>query len=206
MSDHSRTRQGYAQLYLLGAFALRDSSGTDRTPKNKKAQAILAMLALSPRGTRTRAWLRNKLWSNSDEHHASSSLRQTLFELKKAFGPYTTDFIEFDRQSVSLQLDRIWVDVRVLTDNPGGMPARGQVLNLDLEFLEGMDINDEEFEDWLMMERAAWEARLDKLKEQDSFSEEKELKSKISFRHRPRQIGIGLLPCITHGKNPDIHP
>ncbi|MCE8441084.1 SARP family transcriptional regulator, partial [Rhodovulum sulfidophilum] len=60
-----------ARLHLLGALCLTDAEGRDFTPKSRKAQALLALLALSPRGTRTRIWLRDKLWSESDEGRAS---------------------------------------------------------------------------------------------------------------------------------------
>jgi len=49
------------RMFLLGPFALVDAAGRSVTPKSKKAQALLAMLALSARGSRSRIWLRDKL-------------------------------------------------------------------------------------------------------------------------------------------------
>ncbi|MCA1493418.1 hypothetical protein I6F11_21095 [Ensifer sp. NBAIM29] len=203
MAHYADAVQDYAKLHLLGAFALKTADDRDCTPKNKKAQAILAMLALSPRGARTRAWLRNKLWSDSDEHHSSSSLRQTLFELKRALRDAAVDFLEFDRQAVSVRFDRVWIDVRALTDNPGRLAEKPNADALNYDLLEGMDINDEEFEDWLLMERSAWQKKLENFASRIGSPP----LNNNSQGHAPAvpskkmQIEIGLLPSIVHGQN-----
>jgi tetratricopeptide (TPR) repeat protein len=208
MSDYTDGSQGYAKLHLLGVFSLTAADGRDCTPKNKKAQAILAMLALSPRGSRTRAWLRNKLWSDSDEHHSSSSLRQTLFELKRALGDAAVDFLEFDRQVVSIRFERLWIDVRVLTDNPGLIPTDTVPDDLNYELLEGLDINDEEFEDWLCMERSVWEKKLETLANHTPapLHQDNAAGSAPAISHGQIKIEIGLLPSIVHGQNAGIQP
>ena len=188
------------RLHLLGALGLTGPDGTDRTPRGRKAQALLAMLALSPRGTRTRVWLRDKLWSESDEARGSSSLRQTVFELKKDLGPLAGQILAFERTTVTLRLERVWIDVRVLTDNPGGLPPGGGRIDLDCDLLEGMDIPDEEFEEWLMTERSAWDRAREEIGDVP--------------RPRPRDaaapaapgvlpdrpvIDLALMPTIAHG-------
>ena len=50
-------------FFLIGPFAVTDAQGIAITPKAQKTCAMLAMLILSPRATRTRVWLRDKLWS-----------------------------------------------------------------------------------------------------------------------------------------------
>lgn len=40
------------RMFLLGPFALVDAGGRSVAPKSKKAQALLAMLALSTRGAK----------------------------------------------------------------------------------------------------------------------------------------------------------
>ena len=42
-------------LHLLGPISLQDRNGQTLTPRGQKAQAILGLLALAPRGQRTRA-------------------------------------------------------------------------------------------------------------------------------------------------------
>lgn len=201
MPDDIDNSAGPSRLYLMGAFALRSANGQEYTPKNRKAQAILAMLALSPRGTRTRAWLRNKLWSESDEHHSASCLRQTLFELRKTLGEKTGAFLELDRQVVGIRFDRLWVDVRALTDNPGLWETEQEEPDLNLELLEGMDINDEEFEEWLMMERSAWREKLENRPSGKSIPEIPSSVATQSSQQRgaTRPVEIGLMPSIIQG-------
>ncbi|MGO8264439.1 SARP family transcriptional regulator, partial [Rhizobium ruizarguesonis] len=75
------------RMFLLGPFALVDAGGRSVTPKSKKAQALLAMLALSARGSRSRILLRDKLWSDRSDDHAAASLRQALLDIHKTLGP-----------------------------------------------------------------------------------------------------------------------
>ena len=148
-------------LHLLGPVSLTDAQGTVLTPRGKKAQAILGLLALAPRGQRTRAWLRDKLWSDSNEKRSSSSLRQSLFEIKRDIGPMADHILAIDRHTIGLRLDRLWIDVREIGEAPHLMTALG--LTPDIELLEGMDVSDPEFEDWLMMERQIWFERAEDL-------------------------------------------
>mgnify|MGYP001826427234 FL=1 len=90
------------RLHLLGPIVLSDMHGNDCTPPGRNAQALIALLALSPRGTRTRAWIRDKLWSDSTDERSSSSLRQTVFEIKKSLGDFADTYLAIDRYSIQL--------------------------------------------------------------------------------------------------------
>lgn len=179
------------RLYVLGALCVKDAGGRDCTPKGKKAQALLALLALSPRGIRTRVWLRDKLWSDSDEEHAAGSLRQTIFELRRALDGLATQVLTCDRNALTLHLDRIWIDVRALTGNADTVPD-AVVPTADL--LEGLDVGDEEFEEWLCLERAAWETQRDAF-----FAPAPPRPVHARPAAERGRIAIGLLPSIVHG-------
>ncbi len=128
-------------LSLWGAFRLCAADGRDLTPRLGKCQALLALLATARDGTRTRSWLQARLWSDRGREQAGGSLRQALALIRKALDNHANILIS-DRQRVTL-------DLRHVTILP---PVRGE------EFLAGIDINDEEFEDWLRQERAHHEA------------------------------------------------
>ncbi|MGJ8616363.1 MAG: tetratricopeptide repeat protein [Sulfitobacter sp.] len=147
-------REKLVSIHLLGPISLIGRDDEKLTPRGKKAQAILALLALAPRGQRTRAWLRDKLWSDSDEKHAASSLRQSLFEIKRDIGPLADQILTIDRHAIGLRLDLVWVDLLALAQDATLFRQLG--LSPETELLEGMDISDPEFEDWLMMERQIW--------------------------------------------------
>lgn len=149
------------RLYLVGPFALTDLEGRSRCPKSQKSRAVIAMLALSPRGSRSRIWMRDKLWSDRGEDQASASLRQALVDIRKSLGADLRDIVSADKHTVWLDLSRVWVDVQAILDP--GAPLREDIEgSMSAEhFLEGIDVRDPEFEEWLMMERQVWQHRLD---------------------------------------------
>lgn len=118
---------------VRGPFRITDATGVNRTPKGVKERALLALVLLSPGQRRTRAWLRDKLWSAGNPEQSAVSLRQALANVRKALGPL----------SVQLGSDRgaVWLEPQVtvtLTDLPAGS-----------ELLEDIDIDDPEFDNWL---------------------------------------------------------
>ena len=138
--------QATFEINLLGPFCILGPDGQDRTPKSKRACALLALLALSPRKTRTRVWLRDKLWSERGETQAAASLRQCIHQARTALGDYADHLFGADKDKVWLNADRFSIDIQ----------------RDDLDFqsqeqlLEGMDIRDPEFEEWLTLERQIW--------------------------------------------------
>lgn len=157
-------------FFLLGPFAIADTQGNVITPKTQKTCAMLAMLILSPRATRTRVWIRDKLWSDRSEEQAGASLRQALLDARRSLGHLGSEIILADKKSISLDLSKINVDTESLMmsalESAGGRGALERALNEDL--LEGMDIRDPEFEDWLTLERQVWQRRIAKQLEQEA--------------------------------------
>ena len=102
-----------ASLYvtLLGGFALRDGSGAVLGPLGRKAQALLAILALDPGKARSRDRLVALLWSDRGEDQARGSLRQALAELRKAFAGLDPPPLIADRETVRVDPDAVEVDV-----------------------------------------------------------------------------------------------
>ncbi len=122
---------------LSGRFIVCTSTNEILTPKAAKEQALLALLATSKSGERSRTWLQDKLWSDRAPQQASSSLRQALTGIRRRLGDWK-DVFETDQNSVRLRFDLV------------------EVLDLptDGEFLEGIDVRDPEFEEWLALERS----------------------------------------------------
>jgi tetratricopeptide (TPR) repeat protein len=123
-------------VFLRGPFRAVAADGSDCTPVSQKAQAMLALLATSPAFKRARVWLCDKLWSDRDPERAAGSLRQALSEVRRTLGP-AAGLIGTDRRMV-------WLNPRAVVVDQSG-PG---------EFLEGMDIRDPEWEDWLRLRRA----------------------------------------------------
>ena len=136
---------------LVGVFEVRDAQGRDCTPRGAKARAILAMLCQTPDRRRARRWLEARLWSDRGAEQASGSLRQALMEIRKSLGA-EADCLEADRDTVRLS--------GVTTDLEETHAAAVAALQSGREFLEGIDIIDQAFEDWLREERARVEQSL----------------------------------------------
>lgn len=127
------------RVYLSGRFRIETNSGTEVTPISLKAQGLLALLATEPKMTRHRRWLQDKLWSDSDSKHGSGSLRSEIIKIRNAFGQ-AQDVLVASKLTLGLDTARV-----VLGD--AGSATKG-------EFLEGIDVDDPEFEDWLMVMRS----------------------------------------------------
>ena len=150
-------RKDLFRIDVLGAFRTTTPDGTDKTPKGAKNQGLLAMLAMSPNMNRPRRWLEDKLWSTFGPEQASANLRQALSKLRSELAP-DSDLLGSDRRSVWLDQSRIRVDLLEEV-----VPADERT-----ELLEGLDIRDPEFEDWLRQERAHLQAMVSRATPSDS--------------------------------------
>ncbi|MEM1340876.1 MAG: tetratricopeptide repeat protein [Pseudomonadota bacterium] len=129
------------RLQLVGTVRLLDQRGDDCTPRSAKARAVLAMLTSVPERRRSRRWLESRLWSDRGADQAAGSLRQALMQIRRALGE-DADRLCADREAV-------WVD-GIEPDSAADREASAQ----GREYLEGVDIPDPAFEDWLRQERA----------------------------------------------------
>ncbi len=128
---------GELTLHVCGTFRVFDAEGKDCTPRGAKTCGLLALLALASHYKCTRIWLQDKLWSDRGKEHGAASLRQCLSEIRRSFGPLKAALYS-DRSTVALDQ----TCVRVIDD-----PNEGQ-------FLQGIDVTDPEFEDWMTVERS----------------------------------------------------
>lgn len=121
---------------LYGRFTVITERGEDLTPRGAKSKALLALVMTEANFGRNRIWLQDRLWSDRGPEHSAGSLRQALSEIRRSLGAHA-HVLKADRQTVCL--DPKWVQIRESRDG---------------EFLEGLDIRDNEFEDWLRTERS----------------------------------------------------
>jgi tetratricopeptide (TPR) repeat protein len=151
------------EMFLFGPLTVLDARGVNRTPKAQKSRALLALLALAPRGSRSRVWLRDKLWSDRGEEQASASLRQALLDVRKSLGPLADKLLVADKHTVTLDLSRMQVDALDLLHQMSDRTSQTtfDAREVDGEILEGLDIGDPEFEDWLTLERQLWRSRFE---------------------------------------------
>lgn len=130
-------------LSLLGRFALSTADGERVEITSKKGSALVAMLAMSRGGERSRGWLQERLWGSRGRVEAAGSLRRELSNLRKQLNIGTEPLLISSRDRVRLRLDLIEIDATI-RPQPSG------------EFLEGFDIPVEPgFRGWLREQREA---------------------------------------------------
>ena len=147
---------GILQLSLLGGFEARLDSGAQIDIPTKKAQALLAYLALQPGKALSRDKLANLLWGDRGDKQAHGSLRQALTVLRQALEPVDPPPLVIDRSSVAIEpaaveVDAVTFDQLAANAEPADLEAVAALYQGDL--LDGFVIRDPSFGEWLDGER-----------------------------------------------------
>jgi len=104
---------GAIALRLLGDFEV-SVAGQPIRLRGRKAQALLACIAMASRGGETRGRLAGLLWSESDDTHARAALRQSLSELKSTLQAGGYSLLTAERDAISLP--GVGTDLRAVQD------------------------------------------------------------------------------------------
>ena len=147
---------GRLRLTLLGGFEARLASGTPVDIPIRKAQGLLAYLALHPGKAIPREKLAGLFWGERSDKQAQGSLRQTLTVLRKALASIGPSPLVVDRNSVELDLAIAEVDavsfIRLIDAGaPSDLEAATALYRGDL--LDGFGTREPAFEAWLEQER-----------------------------------------------------
>jgi DNA-binding SARP family transcriptional activator len=143
-------------LRLLGGFEARLGSGPALGFPTRKAQALLAYLALGPEAGHPRDKLTALLWSDSGERQARQSLRQALFNLRKTLASAGGAGVLVEGEVVGLAAPAVEVDARLFerAAQDGSRAAMERAVSLySGDLLEGLAVNEPAFEEWLVAER-----------------------------------------------------
>jgi len=143
-----------AQLYLqlLGDFEARDRQGSPVSLPTRKAQGLVAYLALPAGRFHPREKLASLLWGRSADEQARTSLRQTLSGLRRTLAEHDADVLVTRGESLALDASGVDSDVdRIESAVPEHVPCAGELYNGEL--LEGFSLHEEAFEEWLEGER-----------------------------------------------------
>jgi DNA-binding SARP family transcriptional activator len=123
---------------------------------SQKDRALLAVLALQPGAIHARDKFAGLLWRERGEPQARDSLKHSLTRLRQCFGSSIPPPIVADRQSVSVDPSAVIVDVatfeQLLRNGAPEAIEQASVLCRG-DFLEGLNVRDPAFEDWLLVER-----------------------------------------------------
>jgi DNA-binding SARP family transcriptional activator len=146
------------QIDLLGDLQMRSSSGSLVTVSAKKSQALLAYLGVKPSQRVSREKIASLLWSSTGPDQARQSLRQTLSTLRKELAQLSpdekilieeNDILGLDETNVSCDVAAFESLVAAGTEEP---LAKASALYRG-DFLDGFQINEERFDQWVIAER-----------------------------------------------------
>ncbi len=164
------------RLFLFGGFRLESAGGDVLSISLRKAEALLAYLAMAPGMTASREKLAALLWGESDQQRARQSLRQALFALSREFAQAEVSVLRMESQMVSLVPASIWVDIAefqalVETDDAGHLIDAAAFYAGP--FLQGFTVDSTEFDEWQRslqghLEEAAIKVFLDLLGHQET--------------------------------------
>ncbi len=144
------------RLQVLGAFRLFGLDGQPRQLPTRKAEALLAYLAMPPGRPHRRDRLAALLWGDRGDKQARHSLNQTIFSIRKALAEPSKDPILARGETLALNAEAIEVDADQLkrladSQDPADWTEVATIYRGDL--LEGLNLREEIFEDWLLSER-----------------------------------------------------
>ncbi|MBI2215865.1 MAG: AAA family ATPase [Candidatus Rokubacteria bacterium] len=136
---------------FLGGFAARTADGTAIRCPPKKAQALLAYLALPPGRAHPRDTLGALLWERPDGR-ARASLRQTLRRLALTLpGAVVCDASTVALDPARVDVDMVRLESLVRAGTPEALAEVAALYRGDL--LEGIRVSEPAFEEWLLTER-----------------------------------------------------
>lgn len=148
-------------LCLLGQPIVRASS-TGQTVRfgRNKAIGLLGILATRPKRPTSRHEIASLLWSESEEAAARTSLRQVIHAIRAEVGPNALESV--DENTLAINSDVLHADVLAFTDCATSANVSDLEKAAELyrgQFLEGIDLHDDAFDDWLATERRHLEAQ-----------------------------------------------
>ena len=136
------------QINLFGACIVRAATTDGFEIKGAKHRALFALLATAPYGRRTRSYLQNLLWGTACHDGGRQSLRTALSTIKSTMGPAFEALLTVNNTELVLDLSKVEFLGGEGSAQGGNSPGGG-------EFLEGIDIRDDDFNDWLQGVRQA---------------------------------------------------
>ncbi len=144
------------RLTLLGGFHAQLEAGAALVLPTRKAQALLAYLALPLGQAHPREKLATLLWGDMQEAQARGNLRHALSRIRKALPRIAPPGILLDGPSVALDPSTVDVDVArfeqlVADGRPVALEQVAGVYRGDL--LAGLALAERPFEEWLTSER-----------------------------------------------------
>src|ERR1041384_4055198 len=139
-------------LRLFGGFELSALPGGERVAlRGKRERVLLAYLALAPHNRQPRRKLAALLWGDATDETLLDNLRASLWKLRKALDDTEHRVLASDGEDIALDAQAFETDTRAfqrLATNADRVGLEAAAKLYAGEFLDGLDIDSEEFEAW----------------------------------------------------------
>lgn len=137
---------------------MRSEGGSLINISARKSQAMLAYLGIKPAQLVSRDKMAALLWSSTATEQARQSLRQTLSSLRKELAQISPDrkILVEEGDFLSLDPDLVQVDVAEFEKQLGSGTEAGLSKAVAMyrgDFLEGFELDEERFDQWVIAER-----------------------------------------------------
>lgn len=142
------------RIELLGGYTVLDDRSGEVALPGRKAQALLAYLALSAGQWHGRDRLAGLLWSDRQEAQSRNSLRQALASIRHLGERLSIELIETSGDRVQLPDGVAETDAAAFQRLSAANPIAAASLYAG-DLLDGFTAPDAAFQDWLAGERAA---------------------------------------------------
>jgi DNA-binding SARP family transcriptional activator len=144
------------RLDLLGGFSARLDGGQPLVLPARKAQGLLAFLALPPGRWHSREKLTAFLWGDAPETQARQAFRQTLSRLRRALPASGRRLLADGQDGLALDATTVSVDVvefeaAMSAGSPLDLERAARLYRGDL--LDGFNLDEAPFEEWRTVER-----------------------------------------------------
>ncbi len=185
-----------AELRLFGGFALRDSRGAPVALTLRKTEALIAYLAVGSSRSQHRERLACLLWSESQQARALQSLRQARLTLMRDLEAHDLPIVEFDRREIRLGEAPLKIDAVEFArlreaDDPDSLE---QAVDLYRgEFLAGLDVESDAFEEWLQPTRVWYREQVEAVLERLLLMQERAGAHESSIRTVKRILAMDPL-------------
>ena len=149
---------GMAELHieLLGGCSARSNGDVPSLLPTRKSQALLAYLAVPAGRFHAREKLTAMFWGETPEVQARQSFRQALLSIRRTLGGGPRPILLAQNGAVALDAEAVTVDVALLEAALAAGTTEGLERAAALykgEFLAGLNLNEQAFEEWRAVER-----------------------------------------------------
>lgn len=177
---------------LFGGFELKDEDGKELTLGTRKARALLGFLITEGGQWHSRERLAGLLWGDRAQTQARNSLNQALYEIRKLEEASGAPIIEREPERVRIVEGVIDSDVGRFAALLKGNALEATSLRTG-DLLDGVDLRDQAFVDWLTSKRAEYLEALSKALRTLASSSNEEETSDAGLQAARQLVGLDQL-------------